>query len=291
MITTASSTDSARLFDTAFFERLSSGGLETRRPVFVFGLPRSGTTLIEQVLASHPRVHGAGELRLARQIFDAIPSALGRQDRLFDCIPQLDAASLRRLAERHLTALNAIDGGRPERIVDKMPDNYLYLGLLAAFFPNATFIHCRRDLRDIAVSCWMTDFRSIRWASDPVHIGTRFQEYLRLMDHWRAVLPAPIHEVHYEETVDDLEAVARQLLEACGLEWDPACLEFHRTRRTVRTASITQVRQPIYTRSVARWKNYERELTELFRALPLEDSSTESESGTESRPERAFTPC
>ena len=104
----------------------------------------------------------------------------------------------------------------------------------------------------------MTDFRTIRWANDPAHIAGRFREYRRLMDHWRAVLPVPVHEVDYEETVADLEGVARRLVAACGLEWDPACLEFHRTERTVRTASLTQVRQPIYTTSVARWKHYER---------------------------------
>jgi hypothetical protein len=151
-----------------------------------------------------------------------------------------------------------------------MPDNYLYLGLLAAMFPAAVFIHCRRDLRDVAVSCWMTDFRTIRWANDPGHIASRFREYRRLMDHWRAVLPVAIHEFDYEETVTDLEAVARRLLEACGLEWDPACLEFHRTRRNVRTASLAQVRQPIYKTSLARWRNYERALAELFEALPGE---------------------
>ena len=109
-----------------------------------------------------------------------------------------------------------------------MPDNYVHLGLLAALFPNAVFIHCRRDLRDVAVSCWMTGFRSVRWTNDPQHIATRFQQYDRLMKHWQAVLPAPIHDVDYEETVDDLEGVARRLLAACGLDWEPACLEFHR---------------------------------------------------------------
>jgi hypothetical protein len=151
-----------------------------------------------------------------------------------------------------------------------MPDNYLYLGLLALLFPRAVFIHCRRDLRDVAVSCWMTDFSSIRWANDFGHIAGRFHQYRRAMEHWRRVLPVPIQEVDYEETVDDLEAVARRLLEACGLEWDPACLEFHRTERPIRTASVTQVRQPVYKRSVARLKNYEPALAELFAALPPE---------------------
>jgi hypothetical protein len=130
------------------------------------------------------------------------------------------------------------------------------------------FIHSRRDLRDVAVSCWMTDFRSIRWANDPEHIASRFRQYRRLMDHWQEVLALPIHAVDYEETVSDLESVARRLVAACGLAWDPACLEFHRTRRPVRTASITQVRQPIYKQSVARWKNYEHDLGTLFAALP-----------------------
>ena len=122
-----------------------------------------------------------------------------------DCVALLDAPSLGRLAEQHDQWLRALAGNQAERIVDKMPDNYLYLGLLAAMFPQAVFVHCRRDLRDVAVSCWMTDFRSILWANDPEHIASRFRQYRRLMDHWRGVLPAPIHEFDYEETVSDLE--------------------------------------------------------------------------------------
>ena len=256
-----------RAFDSNVYARTAGAGLPTRQPVFVFGLPRSGTTLIEQVLASHSRICGAGELRLGRQSFEAIPGLLGCSESSFDCVPHgLDPAALRGLAERHEEQLQALAGSQAERIVDKMPDNYMYLGLLAALFPQAVFIHCRRDLRDVAVSCWMTDFSSIRWANTPEHIASRFGHYRRLMDHWRAVLPAPIHEVDYEETVADLEGVARRLLAACGQEWNPACLEFHRTNRPVRTASVAQVRQPVYKQSVARWKNYERELADLFAA-------------------------
>jgi hypothetical protein len=148
-----------------------------------------------------------------------------------------------------------------------MPDNYLYLGLLATLFPRATFIHCRRDLRDVAVSCWMTAFRHINWANDPEQIAARFLDYRRLMTHWRSVVPVPVLEVEYEDTVADLEGVARRLVSACGLELEPACLAFHKTRRPVRTASVTQVRQPIYTRSVARWKHYEPALGGLFACL------------------------
>jgi tetratricopeptide (TPR) repeat protein len=257
-----------RAFDRNLFARLAATGLETRRPVFVFGLPRSGTTLVEQILASHSQVHGAGELRLAGQSFEAIPGLLDRPGPPRDCIPQLDGEAIRRLGELHLERLDAFDGGRLPRIVDKMPDNYMYIGLLSLMFPHATFIHCRRDLRDVAVSCWMTDFRSIRWANDLEHIASRFGRYHQLMMHWRAVRPVPIEEVDYEDTVTDLEAVARRLVSSCGLEWEPACLEFHRTERPVRTASVAQVRQPVYQRSVARWKNYEPSLAELFAALP-----------------------
>ena len=256
-------------FGQDFFTAMAGAGQPTRRPVFIFGLPRSGTTLIEQVLASHSRVHGAGELRLGRQSFEAVPAFLKRTEMSLSCIPHLNPDAVRCLAEKHLAALSRQDSGRAERVVDKMPDNYMYLGFLATLFPQAAFIHCRRDLRDVAVSCWMTDFRSIRWAKDPEHIAARFQQYRRLMDHWHAVLPVPIHEVDYENVVADIEAVARSLLEACGLDWEPACLDFHRTRRVVRTASVVQVREPIYNRSVARWKHYEHELAGLFERLPI----------------------
>lgn len=256
-----------KVFDRDFFSRASGLGSDAHRPVFIFGLPRSGTTLIEQVLASHSHVYGAGELRFGRQTFEAIPGVLGRSDAPRDCVGHLDAAALGTLMQRHLSRLDTIDGGATPRIVDKMPDNYMYLGLLAALFPRATFIHCRRDLRDIAVSCWITDFRSIRWANDQQHLATRFQQYARLMDHWRGVLPVSIHDVDYEDSVNDLESVARRLISACGLDWEPGCLEFHKTQRPIRTASVVQVREPVYTRSVARWKNYEPDLGELFTAI------------------------
>ena len=261
-------------FGPEFFARTAGGGLDTSRPVFLFGLPRSGTTLIEQVLASHSRIHGAGELRFSRQTFEAIPAVLGRTENPMDCLPHLDAAAIHRLAQQHDDRLAALAGDGAQRIVDKMPDNYLYLGLLAAMFPRAVFLHCRRDLRDVAASCWMTDFRSIRWANDPAHIASRFCQYRRLMDHWQAVLPVEIHTVDYEDAVADLEAVARRLVAACGLEWEPACLEFHRTRRPIRTASVVQVRQPVYRQSVARWTHYDRNLPELFAALPRDGERT-----------------
>ncbi len=250
----------------AFFERVRGLGLESERPVFIFGLPRSGTTLLEQILASHSQVFGAGELRLAREHFQALPDAMGSPDPPLACLGRLGREAAQAVGRRHLERLHALDA-TALRVVDKMPDNYLYLGLLAALFPRGKFIHCRRDLRDVAVSCWMTNFRQIRWANDPEHIAARFAEYRRVMEHWRATLPVPVLEVPYEDTVADLQGVARRLVAWCGLEWEPACLEFHKAERPVRTASVTQVRQPLYTRSVARWKHYEPALGGLFAKL------------------------
>lgn len=251
-----------------FFERMGGFGLETERPIFIVGLPRSGTTLTEQILANHSQVFGAGELALAHEGFGSLSQLMGRDASALECLDRLDRETARLLAERHLDRLRELHAHAP-RVADKMPDNYLYLGLLAALFPNATFIHCRRDLRDVAVSCWMTHFRHIRWACDPEHIASRFRTHQHLMEHWRRVLPVPVLEVDYEETVADLEGVARRLVAWCGLDWEPGCLSFHEGRRPVRTASVTQVRQPIYTHSVARWKHYEQALAPLLAQLEV----------------------
>ncbi len=197
----------------------------------------------------------------------ASPFAPGPNDRLFKVASD-------KVPSAHLDQLRTLNR-TAARVVDKMPDNYLCLGLLAALFPKAKFIHCHRDLRDVAVSCWMTNFRIVHWANDPKHIATRFREYQRLMEHWRAVLPVSLLEINYEETVTDLPDVARRLVEWCGLDWEPAWLTFHERDRAVGTASGTQVRQPVYTRSVGRWRNYERELGLLFAALaPLREKGS-----------------
>ena len=250
----------------SWFAGLMAGGSDSRRPIFIFGLPRSGTTLVEQILASHSQVHGAGELRLARADFERLMGPGKDELQGLAALERLDPDATRRLAEGHLAELGMLEVEAP-RVADKMPDNYLYLGLLSVLFPRAAFIHCRRDWRDVAVSCWITRFQHIPWANDVEHIVTRFHEYQRLMTHWRQVLSAPLVEVYYEQVVGDLEGEARRLVSACGLAWEPGCLAFHETRRPVRTASVGQVRQPIYKHSVARWKNYEAALGTLFARL------------------------
>ena len=256
-------------FTSELYRRLAGAGDPTRWPVFVFGMPRSGTTLVEQILASHARVHGAGELRLACEQMDAIPALVGGESVMPAALAALDGRGVEALARGYLDGLRARTrrdrpGDEPDRVVDKMPDNYLYLGLLALLFPGASFVHVRRDPRDVALSCWMTDFIIIRWANDLDHLAGRFREYRRLADHWRGVLPVPVHEVAYERLVDDFDAEARRLVAACGLEWDPACLAFHANRRPVRTASVTQVRRPIYRKAIGRWAGYRPYLGGLF---------------------------
>jgi hypothetical protein len=202
-----------------------------------------------------------------RLALDLLPRDMGCDEPPLACLRRIDRAAVHRGAQRYLDHIAELNPHAP-RVVDKMPDNYQNLGLIATFFPRARIIYARRDLRDVAVSCWMTNFRHIHWAFDPEGIVSRFQEHRRLMEHWRRVLPVPMLEVDYEDTVADLEGVARRAVEWCGLEWEPACLAFHELQRPVRTASVTQVRQPIYKRSVARWKNYEPALASLFRRLP-----------------------
>jgi tetratricopeptide (TPR) repeat protein len=259
-------------FTPEFFARVRGFGLDTERPVFIFGLPRSGTTLTEQILAAHSQVFGAGEQYFADQDFRAL-GLQSKSQNSFTALAELQCETVHRLAQQHLDQL-ARTNGTAARVVDKMPDNYVFLGLLAVLFPKAKYIHCRRDLRDVALSCWMTPLANA-WSCDVANIAARFRDYCQLMQHWRAALPVPMLEINYEETVADLPSTAQRLVEWCGLEWEPACLKFNEGTRSVRTASKIQVREPVYTRSVGRWRHYERDLSELFAALdPLVDKGS-----------------
>jgi tetratricopeptide (TPR) repeat protein len=255
-------------FDAALFARLKGLGSASERPVFIVGMPRSGTTLTEQIIASHPQVFGAGERRFAQRGLGFLPHVMGRpQLDPLSCLPDIGPEALQAVADWHLGQLAALDHGKAARIVDKMPDNYSLLGWLAVLFPRARFIHCRRDPRDVALSCWITNFTAIRWANDLDHMTRRILQYRRLMDHWRQVLPTPVLEVDYEAMVADQVGQSRRLIDWLGLAWDERCLSFFKTERLVRTASVAQVRQPIYKRSVARWRHYENMLAPLLADL------------------------
>lgn len=254
-------------FTPEYFERVREFGNPSRRPVFIVGMPRSGTTLTEQILASHPQIHGAGERRFANLGFSVIPQMLGSNILPIEGLSRLEAAHAQKLATWHLEQLQKLDQGRATLVVDKMPENYHLLGWIVTLFPHARIIHCRRDVRDVALSCWITNFSQIRWANDLEHIATRINEYSRVTSHLQRVLPVPVLDIDYEQMVADQTGTTRKMLEFLGLDWHPACLNFHQTERLVRTASVAQVRQPIYSRSVARWKRYEAALQPLLNNL------------------------
>jgi tetratricopeptide (TPR) repeat protein len=255
------------VFTPSFLERVRTFGIDSEVPVFVVGLVRSGTSLVEQILASHPQVHGAGE----RKEIDKLTTTLHQQVSA-DPYPAaalcLEPGAVRSLAYGYLQRL-ARQAGSASRIVDKMPHNYLHLGLIAMLFPRARIIHCRRDPLDVCTSAYFQNFKWMPHAASLQDIAIHHGQYERLMEHWRRVLPMPIHEVVYEELVADAPAVSRALVAACGLDWDERCLSFYRTERVVQTASKLQVRRPIYKRSVGRWKAFRAHLEPLRQALGI----------------------
>ncbi len=246
-----------KYYTAVYFEKMADVDSESQEPVFIVGMPRSGTTLTEQILARHPKVLGLGERNFAGQSFQTFRSQMGK---LVD-VDNIDKGLIAKQAQaylKHLAFLKERHGQSDAiRVIDKMPDNYSLLGWILTLFPNAKIIHCRRNLADVALSCWMTQFGKITWSNHWEHLETRVHEYLGLMEHWKTVLPGRFLEIDYEELVNNQEEQTRRLLEWIGVEWDPICLDFHESDRLVRTASITQVREPIYKRSVDRWRNYE----------------------------------
>jgi tetratricopeptide (TPR) repeat protein len=260
-----------RTFDRTFFDkRTDAGGSPSEQPVFIVGMPRSGTSLVEQVIASHSEAFGAGERPDINRLSYDLPALIGASDPFPECVDRLDGTSTERLGAEYLAALSGLapEAGEARRITDKMPGNFLHLGLIAVLFPRARVVHCRRDPMDTCLSCYFQNFvAEHEYAYDLSDLGAYYREYERLMVHWRETLPLPMFEVAYEDLIADQERVSRELITFCGLEWDDACLRFHETERLVRTASYWQVRQPIYDSSVERWRNYDAHLAPLRRAL------------------------
>ena len=247
--------------------RGGDGGCASSLPVFVIGMPRSGTTLIEQILASHPAVHGGGELGDFSRLTAALPGA-GRGFRYPEDILALTADARRGLGEAYMQALRARAPGA-ERITDKMPANFLFVGLIHLVLPNARIVHVMRDARDTCVSCYSKLFAAEQnFTYDLGELGRYHRKYAGLMDHWRKWLPAGVMlDVRYEDVVADMEGQARRIIAHCGLAWDDRCLAFHKTDRPIKTASVAQVREPIYRKALDRWRNYEGHLAPLLDAL------------------------
>lgn len=252
-----------RHLDAERIASLADAGIADPAPVFIVGMPRSGTSLIEQILASHADVHGAGELKdlhqLITEVFEVAP---GRS--LAVALAEADPESFTSLGERYLAAVRE-RAPKARRITDKMPANFHYLGIIYLALPGAKIIHSARDPMDSCLSCFTKLFNeTMAFAYDLETLGRYYDRYMRLMAHWRSVLPADfILEVPYADVVDDVEAQTRRMLEFLDLPWDDDCLKFYDNDRPVRTASLAQVRNPIYKSSVAGWKRFEKHLGPL----------------------------
>ena len=258
---------SRALFDAGFVEKMSALGNPSEMPIFIVGMMRSGTTLVEQILASHPLIYGAGELEYFRTLARQLPERLGGGEPYPECLKSLDAATMDAAANAYLELLGG-HMGEATRFTDKNPLNFEHLGLIMLMFPRARVIHCRRDPMDLCLSIYFQHFSEhLDFAYSFADIAEYHRQYEQFMAHWQGVFPGRIHDVQYEALVADLDSVGRDLFAYLGLEWDENCLEFHRTARPVGTASHWQVRQPLYTRSVERWRHYEPYLDELRAAL------------------------
>lgn len=258
-----------RVFTPELLKRASAASDHAKpQPIFIVGMLRSGTTLVERILASHPQCFGLGETELV----DALTRDIEAQtDTGYpECVQNLRPA----LAARHAAALRS--GWPPQargyaHVVDKNPLNFLHLGLIATLYPHAPILHCVRDPLDTCLSIYFQHFAHPRntYAYDLDDIGFFYRQYQDLMAHWRALLPSNLHDVVYEDLVQNPEPQIRKLVAAARLDWDPACLESHKHAGRIQTASVWQARQPIYGSSIGRWRHYERHLDALRKALSM----------------------
>ena len=260
-------------FSAEFFENQTNSELNgSNQPVFIVGMPRSGTTLVEQILASHSNVYAAGEINLISHIAQKLGITVD-QDQKPSMLPdELSAETLNDLAQFYLNNIKnmAIRNGdkKPLKITNKLPANFVYLGLIAVLFPKARIIHCRRNPLDVCLSCYFQNFAGDHgYANDLKNMGLYYQQYERLMAYWNKVLPIEIHTVDYEEMVKFPQSTSKKLIEFIGLDWQQECNEFYKTKRNVNTASLAQVRKKIYRSSLERWQNYEKYIHLLKKTL------------------------
>jgi tetratricopeptide (TPR) repeat protein len=260
-------------FSPEFIKSRSGYGLDSRIPTFVLGMPRSGTTLVEQILGSHSKVFGAGELSIVPEFIQKLNAwemKLGTRRGYPECIDDLGLDESRRFAEKHLEELRAY-APEAERIVDKLPHNFEHIGLIKLLFPNARILHLKREPRDVAMSNYFVDyaakFGGMGFAYDLSWIGEQLVDHQRLMDHWHRVFPGQILEVDYDLLVEDVEEWAHRIIDYLELPWEDGVLSFQALDRAVKTASVWQVRQPVYTSSKSKWKRYESHLEPLKAAL------------------------
>jgi len=255
-----------KTFSGSVFKKFRDLGNEDVAPVFIVGMPRSGSTLIDQVLSSHSNVYSVGESSAFPETDLFIKNILGVE--YPDYIGELSKDIISKTASHYLAATQVVQN---KLVIDKMLYNHIYLGVIAILFPKAKIIHSRRNPLDSCLSCFNVYFTSNgsdnEWSSSFDNIGFSYRLYTDLMKYWEEVLPLPILDVQYEDMVENFEDNTRKIIEFCDLEWEPQCLEFHKSKRSVQTASVSQVRQPIYSSSVSRWPQYAKYLGPLVEQL------------------------
>ncbi|MBL6691618.1 MAG: sulfotransferase [Pseudomonadales bacterium] len=251
-----------------YAERTAGAGLDSEAPTFVIGMPRSGTTLVEQILSSHSEVFGAGELNDMKFVA-AQTQQLSRFDQAYPAsLPGLQKEDYAKLASAYLARLQQLAGNSGNRYVDKHPLNFQFVGLIFAMFPNARIIHTVRNPLDTCLSCFFQNFtKGQDYSFNLTALAHFYNDYRRIMEHWETIYPGRIYTVRYEEMVEQQEEQTRGLLDYMGLDFEQGCIDFHKTDRKVSTASFLQVRKPIYKSSRKRWVNYREELSELARII------------------------
>jgi tetratricopeptide (TPR) repeat protein len=261
--------DLRQTYTRKFFEERKEFGLDSERPVFIVGMPRSGTTLTETIIGAHPQVHPAGELETAKKCEREMAGLVFRDDGIYKNARQLTWVGAEVLAQRYLDAIDVkAKNAAATRVTDKMPHNFQAVGFIALMFPKARIIHTRRSPFDTCLSIFQQNFNDAHtYARNLTDLGHHYAHYLHLMSHWREVLGHRMLEIDYEDLVENQEEVSRKLIDFVGLPWDDACLRPQDVQRTVLTASVWQVRQPVYKRSAGRWKNYEQHLGPLRDAM------------------------
>ena len=259
-----------KVFNKPYFQRYSAAGHASKTPIFIVGMPRSGSTLIDQILSSHPQVHSVGEFMELWPLVEKLCEDSEKEGNFPTCMKHIESEGIYSLAEKYLSLITENLERDISRVVNKQPNNFSLLGIIAIAFPNAKIINTRRNPLDTCLSCYFQPFEFIEyisWAFDLDDIASFYRLYHQTMEHWRKNLPLPILDVDYEDVVEDPEGMARKILDFCELEWDPTVTEFYKHKRSVQTASVMQVRQPIYKKSMARWKHYARDLQPLVDTL------------------------
>ena len=266
--------DRLRVWTKELIDRLPRSRIDSPKPIFIVGMPRSGTSLIEQVIASHPLAYGGGELVEAFRAARVLSEPTKLQPDRYDVVSQLKRAALDRNARKVLQGMERTAGKEIERITDKLPNNYEQVAMLGLLFPGAKVIHSKRNALDNSVSCFLLDFvgdTNHGYSYNLEHMAHQYKLYERYMAHWKEVSPIEILDVQYEELVTNPIEGAKRIIDFIGLEWDDRCAKSHETKRAVSTLSSDQVRKPMYTSSIGRWKNYEKHIGVLIDELGTGD--------------------